>query len=725
MYLMLLLLPVAVAAPAILRGEIPLDLRLPLTQPPWQDARPAAMSTDLPAAAHTHAMQTYPWYRFIRSAGENRFVPLWYPLEGVGLPFLAAWRPRALSPFSLPAYFLPLEYGIWCACLLKLVVAGWCMLRLARRLGLERPVAFCAALAYQWSAGVYGCFDAPLSDAVAWLPMLLLGLDGMVAKRPRAWVTAALAWGLMLLGGEPGILATSLLFGLLFLLLRSTPGVLRGSQWPLIRAGALWIVLGLALAGVQVIPFVEFLKLGSVDVASSQPLQIADLLCLFWPVRESTDGRLLFAGAPQWLLLALWLAVREYANPERRRTVDALLLCAGLLALLSLLQAHVSAVGASLGAFAPAFLTLGISPALALAAASAMPAWLGLDPDQVKAALARLLIFLLPLWGAGIVAAAVAFAQGHMSPHELTALVGTMILLFLVLTITLLRPRRHLMTSAVAVLTFATLLYGNRPTFQFTPADLVFPETQMTASLRELGGRVGGSATLRAWPLSGSGLSQTFATSGIRLDRYVDFVARAQADPRLFRRAAAQTLLFSRDDIQGEYAELRPHLRIEQVYSSGAVLFRDLEARSEARIAPQVRTIPAYQAGLLDADQPPLFEGTTPQPPESNATLAAEVVRGANPNEVVVTLKPEAGGVLVLADAHYPGWHARVGDSRVQVAAADGLFRGVRVGTGWREVKFLYRPRSVLIGALLSIGSLAILLIALSWPRTKPKPGWA
>jgi hypothetical protein len=60
--------------------------------------------------------------------------------------------------------------------------------------------------------------------------------------------------------------------------------------------------------------------------------------------------------------------------------------------------------------------------------------------------------------------------------------------------------------------------------------------------------------------------------------------------------------------------------------------------------------------------------------------------------QVVLTVESSAAGYLLLTDAWYPGWEARVNGSPVPVARADVMFRAVPVPAGTSEVVFDYRP---------------------------------
>jgi hypothetical protein len=87
------------------------------------------------------------------------------------------------------------------------------------------------------------------------------------------------------------------------------------------------------------------------------------------------------------------------------------------------------------------------------------------------------------------------------------------------------------------------------------------------------------------------------------------------------------------------------------------------------------------------------------------------------PEEVRVAVETVAPGLLLLADAVYPGWSATVGGGPAPIYQADGLFRGVMVPAGSHDVVFRYEPASVRVGAGVTIASLLVWLVLLFTAR--------
>jgi hypothetical protein len=83
------------------------------------------------------------------------------------------------------------------------------------------------------------------------------------------------------------------------------------------------------------------------------------------------------------------------------------------------------------------------------------------------------------------------------------------------------------------------------------------------------------------------------------------------------------------------------------------------------------------------------------------------------PERVVLNVKANFDGYVVLTDAWDPGWVASVDGQPAPIHRADVIFRAVRVGAGTHTVEFLYRPLSLYTGMIVSGVSLALLGVIL------------
>ncbi len=85
------------------------------------------------------------------------------------------------------------------------------------------------------------------------------------------------------------------------------------------------------------------------------------------------------------------------------------------------------------------------------------------------------------------------------------------------------------------------------------------------------------------------------------------------------------------------------------------------------------------------------------------------------PERVVVSVATDAPALLVLTDAHYPGWQVTLGGELQPLWQVDGMFRGVFLPVGEHEVVFQYQSRGIRVGAALSaVGLIGCLIVALA-----------
>jgi len=81
-------------------------------------------------------------------------------------------------------------------------------------------------------------------------------------------------------------------------------------------------------------------------------------------------------------------------------------------------------------------------------------------------------------------------------------------------------------------------------------------------------------------------------------------------------------------------------------------------------------------------------------------------VTSFTPNEVVLDVEAEQGGLLVVSEIFHPNWRASVDGAEVQVHRVDIALRGVEVPAGDHELRFTYAAGSVRLGLL--VGLLAL-----------------
>ena len=102
------------------------------------------------------------------------------------------------------------------------------------------------------------------------------------------------------------------------------------------------------------------------------------------------------------------------------------------------------------------------------------------------------------------------------------------------------------------------------------------------------------------------------------------------------------------------------------------------------------------------------------QPPSVETCAAPDTVQLIEhaPDRLAIRAEMACNGMVILSDAFYPGWRARVDHRLAVIYEVNGAMRGVRVRRGTHTVTMRYRPVSVYSGAALTLLGI---LGALGW----------
>ena len=99
---------------------------------------------------------------------------------------------------------------------------------------------------------------------------------------------------------------------------------------------------------------------------------------------------------------------------------------------------------------------------------------------------------------------------------------------------------------------------------------------------------------------------------------------------------------------------------------------------------------------------------------EGSGRFSAATIATYEPERVEIELGDHEGGMLVLADSHYPGWRAWVDGIEAPVLRANYVFRSVPVEPDARRVSFEYRSSSFTTGAWVSLVAVITLVAGLA-----------
>jgi uncharacterized membrane protein YfhO len=99
--------------------------------------------------------------------------------------------------------------------------------------------------------------------------------------------------------------------------------------------------------------------------------------------------------------------------------------------------------------------------------------------------------------------------------------------------------------------------------------------------------------------------------------------------------------------------------------------------------------------------------------PETNAFQPGVVqFQHFDPNIITMDVSTERDGLLIVAEAWYPGWKAMVDEKAAPVLPANAWMRAVPVSAGNHRVKMSFHQNHLSTGMAVSLAAAAMLLFA-------------
>ncbi|MBU1089041.1 YfhO family protein, partial [Patescibacteria group bacterium] len=87
-------------------------------------------------------------------------------------------------------------------------------------------------------------------------------------------------------------------------------------------------------------------------------------------------------------------------------------------------------------------------------------------------------------------------------------------------------------------------------------------------------------------------------------------------------------------------------------------------------------------------------------------------------NSIELKTENNCPQILLLSDAYYPEWKAKIDQQSAQIYQANHAFRAVLVPPGTHTIKFYYFPKAFIIGLTIMLVSVCILLSKKTTPKT-------
>ena len=716
-------------------------------------------------------VQNYPFREFFARALEQGRLPLWNPAINCGFPQFAEGQAGALYP---PNMILSLLLPTWAALNLNVVLhlwlAGASTYALLRSMGTVRIAGLCAGLCYALSGYITIRAMSPnFIDVCAWAPVQLLLVELTLARRQWVYLLFfALVVCLQLLAGHPQ--AAVYCLGAVFAY-GGFRAWAQGAGWGFAAALIATAVVGILLAGVQLLPTAELVQLSNRGtglswnhfVAMSLPPERLVTLLLPNFFGNSAHGTYwsrdvgffiqLCAYIGVLPLLFAWVALRE-----RRDGQTGFFAALALVGLVLALGKYTAIFGLLYEMPGLSFFRIPTRFLLWFALGGAVLCGLGVDQllrtDRNRRTSGWFSVLVLAIAAASFlyvngakiadVSADTATQLGRYLYHlqiDILRLSGAM---FMALVFLARRMRGAVLW--LAPLAIFVELYSFGADFNGTIEPEAYTRTPATARAiladrgtaltppriislvseqnspfdwhgnwqYDLDSYRGYAETLRMYSGGLYGLANALpGWSPLHLHRHGEF---AQGYPA-FAPLAAIDYVVRYGEGGGRGMEL--------VHGGEISVYRYTEALPRAYMVGQYQVEPdlarrrTYMTQGFALDREVVLEERPVGRVGAGGT--AEIVRYEN-ERVEVALETRDGGILILADTYFPGWRVYVDGIEHALLQANHVFRAVLVPAGARTVVFSYKPDSFSYGLAISAGAALLWVTLLLVRRRLPFP---
>ena len=230
--------------------------------PPWNSVKPFDFTAPSNSVLNDQTREFLTFFHVAKESFHRMEFPLWNPYILCGTPLLADSQSALLFPLNVSFYLLPPYLGFTVSALLKMFIASFGTYLFARKLSLSHPASILAGTIYTFSSFNVFWLNHPHTNVTIFFPWLLLLAEIIIQSPcPSSMAPLGLTVGVQLLGGHVE-LAFHVAFAVtLFFLFRLTDYRKNGKALFLrLKLFAGGYTLGFFLAGILMIPFLEFLS---------------------------------------------------------------------------------------------------------------------------------------------------------------------------------------------------------------------------------------------------------------------------------------------------------------------------------------------------------------------------------------------------------------------------------------------------------------------------------
>ena len=715
---LLVLLPFAFCGFALVANRVYAPVDLPYESEPLRALKPQYGMEHVSTGMHTDVYTEFiPWRHAVRRSLAHGEWGLWNPFAMSGDVLLGSQQAAVYSPFTLIACLMPVALSFTYTAAVTFFIAALCAFLLARELGCGEMAAMVAAAGWAFATPITLFLLVTMGQTWAWCPLLLLCVHRVVAAPTlRNAGLLTFAFTAILYSGHPESVVLCVMVGMLW----------AGSAVLALRSVVLAIgagVVALLLSAIHLLPFVEALRasaeyhLREANFVDARPLltmhdSLIRVATTVFPYLHERQSAELEIGAVGSIVLALAI----YAL-VRVRTATTWFL--GGLALFSLLvHAEWKPLVMLLRAIPVVELALTDRLSFAFALCAAVLAAIGVEKLDRRAALvmgAVLVVLAAGNWWATHTPL-VSHEPLKFGQYKVAAELAGLLLAIIVVAI---KPRAAIL---VALIVGQRVLSDGGLYHSFTQRQ-AYPPVPLFARIGD--GRIVATGNLLI-PQTASmyDLEDVRGVPSLTLRAYAETYALwCRPQPVWFQRVDDLTRPFL-SFLNVRYAlSDRPappgwrevaRDRGTYLHENTRVLPRAFVPRSVSVGYPRLWNLSDLLKETDFAARAWIETGA----PQQTVEATGRVTTRNSPLGYTLDADMDAAGWVVTSIPNWPGWRATLDGKHVDTAIANHAFLGVHVPEGRHRIRLEYLPRSFVLGAGITIATLALLAcVMLFGPR--------
>lgn len=734
--------------PPALKGKVPIpaDSILALYHP-FRDIELDGYNRGKFPAKNPHindpVLQTYEWRSLVVKNINSKNLPLWNPYSFSGQPLFANFQSATLQITNILFLFLPFKLGWAISVILPPIILSVFMFLMLKELKISKEAAIFGAIVLPFSGFFMPWLTwGTIVTSAMWLPLLILSMLKLQSKLKAPWfLTLTFSSAFTILSGH----AQTTLYVFLAAVMFSLFQFISTKNLKVLCLSITAMFLGVLIAAVQILPFLEFLKLSARGVDQGYfPGREDWFLPSFNLVQLIAPD---FFGNPTtnnyWGIWNYWeftsfvgiipLSFALFAILKNRG--KSFFVALGVFSLLIALANPISKIPyilnfGAISTMQPSRIIFLFVFCLVTLSAFGLDYFL----KQKKNKFYLVPIFLLLTLGL------VAFSTTHLehvqstiAQRNLVIPAATIMFLIFVSVVKVIYNNSKIFLIFIYLVTIFEL---SRFAYKFTPfskPSWIFPQTQITNFLAEQQKPFRVMTTDRRVMhpniSSAYNIESTDGYDPVYLASYAKLVSAWQSnDPNSkvtsFNRIVTPQrvnspltdllnvkYVLSLDELEGD--------KLKKIQEEGETkLYQNLQAKPRAFFVDEVKQ------ATSDADEiSQLLKGgpATSQVYsfEKKGIVASADIQSYDDQKIVIMTNTNFAAPLVITTPYYPGWNSYIDGIRGEVKKADFMFQSTIVPAGNHKVEFKFEPDSFYNGLKLSILGLVLTILAsiLIWKK--------